>query len=166
MQSLEIEVSITDPVKDANHRLKKVVKTYRSLSGLSNYSWKTKEEFRLTKRELMLLTWMASVMALVYLLPSEDAYLNKILMFTLPLLGCVVFYLIIVNTLKTFKGQVWTDDYVSEEDLIYLSENADLKSFLLEAFNKPLAITYTHLDKNRDLILMLIQNRIVSHQNW
>ena len=58
-----------------------------------------------------------------------------------------------------------SDDYVSEEDLIYLSENADLKSFLLSAFNKPLAITYTHLDKNRDLILMLIQNRIVSHQN-
>lgn len=154
-----------DPVKDANHRLKKVVKTYRSSAGLSNYSWKTKEEFRLTKRELMLVTWMASVMALVYVLPSEDEYLNKILMFTLPLLGCVVFYLIIVNTVKTLKEQVWADDYVSEEDLIYLTENADLKSFLLSAFNKPLAITYTHLDKNRDLILMLIQNRIVSHQN-
>lgn len=165
MQSVEIEVSITDPVKDANHRLKKVVTIYRSSAGLSNYSWKIKEEFKLTKRELMLLTWMASVMALVYVLPSEDEYLNKIMMFTLPLFGCLVFYLIIVNSLKTFKEKVWSDDYVSKEDLIYLAESADLKTYMLTTFNKPLAITYSHLDKNRDLILMLIQDRISSHQS-
>lgn len=153
-----------DPVKNANYRIKKIVKTYQATPGLTNFTWVTKKDFRLEKRDLLLLIWMAAVMAGVYILPSEDGYLQEIFICASILFCGGITYLSIVNGLKMFKEKIWHDDYVSEEDLLYLGENDDLNACLLSQYTVPSTITYSGLEKNREIILSLIQGRILSNQ--
>lgn len=132
-------------IVDARERIETVVKRYRETVGRDKYRyefrWISKNWGILTVPIFLLCWYMTALMILAVIPNAIFRYIGYgmliVMTIALPLSGRLV------------KVKVWKDDYVSEEDLVYLCQNSLLKDEVMRDFSKEIKHTYTYLDDQR-----------------
>lgn len=148
-------------VEDIQNRINTVVNRYRDTTGRDTYRIKLRyfnNIIEFTEHIIVFIAlWAFAAIAAIMNTPVAG--------FELVGFGMLVTLAILTLVTGRFeKVKIWKDDYVSEEDLLYLCENAFLKervgSALVDGYN----LTYTYFEENIDPYTTRARDRLKSQQ--
>ncbi|AYN25563.1 hypothetical protein D8682_00345 (plasmid) [Buttiauxella sp. 3AFRM03] len=134
---------------DAHERIEKVVTRYRENEGSENFTYEVKDKYYLSKAAMTVLTIPGSLLlAIAWKTSSVTIRFYSLAM--LSVIFLIIAFPVIAHFFKAFQERVWKDDFVSDDDILYLCENDNLKLVIVEEIKAGMELTYTDLYKNKD----------------
>ncbi|EFR6141860.1 hypothetical protein HYK36_004244 [Salmonella enterica] len=130
----------------ARLHIENVVADYRNDETRTNFGWRVKPKYQISAE----LFGICMVLALVFLfginmgiLSYDNNRLVMILAFV-PLSILIVAYSITIR-FKYFKEKYWHNDTVSDDDILRLCDNSDLKPLIKDEIEHGYKLTYSSL---------------------
>ena len=128
----------------ARQHIENVVAGYRNDETRTNYKWKVKAEYQINSNWFVL----AIMIGMLVLSGVNSGFLDYPRHYAWygfgPLLILSGYYLITEKN-KRFQERSWFNDGVSDEDILRLCENTDLKPLIKYEIEKGEILTYTSL---------------------
>ncbi|EKH8025190.1 TPA: hypothetical protein OR518_003655 [Escherichia coli] len=140
------EETNADHGQDVKGRIDRVIDRFRSNAGPEFYNYKLKyiDDIDLDPVALLAIA-MACVFIPLKLITDGNVFYGILLMVWMPL------FLILKSYArgKILKEKVWENDFVSDEDILYLCENEKLKPILIEELKAGTRHTYSRLESKK-----------------
>lgn len=135
-----------DHGQDVKGRIERVIDRFRSNAGPEFYTYKLKY---IDDIDLDPITVLIIVMACVFIpskLITDGNFFYGVLFIVL-----ITLFLILKPYArgKILKEKVWENDFVSDEDILYLCENEKLKTILIEELEAGARHTYSRLESKQ-----------------
>lgn len=128
----------------ARQHIENVVAGYRSDETRTNYRWQIKEEYQ-TNFTLFVICLMGGMLFFVGVMAGSLKFARHVAWFGFsPAVFLTMYYIVTVKN-KFFQQKSWFNDAVSEEDILQLCENLDLKPLIKDDIERGELLTYTLL---------------------
>ncbi|EJO8074302.1 hypothetical protein NUM25_003805 [Salmonella enterica] len=128
----------------ARQHIENVVADYRNDETRSNYRWKVKSGYQINS-QVFVLCLMGGMVFFVGVMTGILPFARYIAWFGFgPILYLTAYYLVTVKN-KCFQEKFWIHDRVSDEDILRLCENPDLKPLIKDEVEHGYILTYTSL---------------------
>lgn len=131
----------------ARQHIEGVVGDYRSDTTRTNFRWEVKPEYKIPGNGYAL----GLVLAFVFLfgiginLYDYGRYNGLVILLACTPLVLMFLFRIVTANCKYFQEKIWVNDEVSDEDLLLLCENQDLRPLIKDEVEHGYKLTYTSL---------------------
>ncbi|VAK79336.1 Uncharacterised protein [Enterobacter cloacae] len=128
----------------ARQHIENVVADYRSDETRTNYRWKIKAEYQ-TNFTLFVICLMGGMLFFVGVMSGHLNFARHQAWFGFsPAVFLTAYYLVTIKN-KFFQQKSWFNDAVSDDDILRLCENPDLRPLIKEDIERGDLLTYTSL---------------------
>lgn len=140
----------------ARRDIENVVADYRNDETRQNYRWRVKAKYR-TNSDLFVVCLMVGILFFSAVRWGVLDFPLHVSWYGLSPAGCLLVNFIITVKNKRFQEKIWYNDAVSEEDILRLCQNPDLRPLIKDEIEHGYLLTYTSLLENLGSYLSRIE---------
>lgn len=157
MKIEELDITEQD-IADAGERIDTVVKRFRMTAGTDFYIWKLK--YIDNNRLLDELASPGPIFGAFVFVMIQLLFKNYLIVVTLVCLVAVCYISARIARGRILKEKIWKNDYVSNEDILYLCQNRALSIIIHDEVEDGMCYTHTYLLKNKNRYLNEMRNAV------